>query len=102
MKKVGTEYKSDFTFDAKIKNVNVANENGAYKFLMDKSKLEFSFRTTPLHFFMSLVKQLGAFSVGVNYFFDGIESTFQEKVLDEISNQITYNLKSFENVIELY
>lgn len=93
LKNFGLENKTDFNFEVKIKKIAVALEDGAFTVALEKSNMEFSFRTTPLPYFMSLVKQLGAFSVGVETLFNALERNFQEKLFAEIATQITQNLQ---------
>lgn len=98
MKNFGTEYKTDFSFDVKIKQVSIGRQNETLNFALEKNNLEFSFRTTPLPVYLSLCKQLGAFGLGYDTLFDAIETSFQEKVFNVIRDQITNNL-GIKNVI---
>jgi len=71
-----------------FKNILLTEENGIYSLDLDKNDFIFSYRINPLHYYMSLCKQLGAFAIGVDFFFDSIENSFKEKVLEEIYKKL--------------
>jgi len=85
MKNYGIETVSYFSFDVQFKNLSSDGVNDDNKYYLDKNYMEFSFKTNPIYNYMSLIKQLGAFGIGIDSFFEAIENVFQEKVVADIN-----------------
>lgn len=102
MKNYGMNIPNSFSFTVDVKNVSV--DQGQEKPIVTiQNSLVFSFRNTPLHNYMSLFKQLGAFGIGISSFFDAVENEFKEKAFTQIKSEIqqkvfAYYEASFQRV----